>query len=67
MTTRSGDFTTKVFEGPFSQAGTWDEEMRQIVRDRNAEPRDVYFFYTTYPKCAKAYGENYVVGIAAVA
>jgi hypothetical protein len=64
MTTLSGDFITKVFEGPFSQARTWDGEMRQIARDRKAEPSDVYFFYTTCPKCAKAYGKNYVVGIA---
>lgn len=67
MTTLSGDFTTKVFEGPFSQTRTWDEEMRQIGRARNKEPRDVYFFYTTCPKCAKAYGKNYVVGVVAVA
>lgn len=67
MTTLSGDFITKVFEGPFSQARTWDEEMRQIVRDRNAEPGDVYFFYTTCPKCAKTYGKNYVIGVVAVA
>ncbi|MCV3205496.1 hypothetical protein OHD62_06965 [Mesorhizobium sp. YC-39] len=40
--------------------------MRRIARDRNAEPREVYFFYTTCPKCAKAYGKNYVVGVAAV-
>jgi hypothetical protein len=26
---------------------------------------DVYFFFTTCPKCAKAYGRNYVVGVAA--
>ncbi|WP_455707283.1 hydrolase [Mesorhizobium sp. ORM8.1] len=40
--------------------------MRQIVRNRKSEPGDVYFFYTTCPKCAKAYGKNYVVGIATV-
>lgn len=38
-----------------------------IARDRKSEPGDVYFFYTTCPKCAKAYGKNYVVGITAVA
>ena len=65
MTTLSGDFITKVFEGPYSQARHWHEEMRQIARDRKSEPGDVYFFYTTCPKCAKAYGKNYVVGVAA--
>ncbi|CDX16785.1 conserved hypothetical protein [Mesorhizobium sp. ORS 3324] len=67
MTTLSGDFLTKVFEGPYSQARQWHEEMRQLARDRRSEPGDVYFFYTTCPKCAKAYGKNYVVGVAAVA
>ncbi|GLQ76733.1 hypothetical protein GCM10007881_02480 [Mesorhizobium huakuii] len=67
MTTLSGDYVTKLFEGPYSQARAWDEEMRQIARHRNAEGREVYFFYTTCPKCAKAYGKNYIVGIAAVA
>lgn len=66
MTTLSGDYVTKVFEGPYRQARRWDEEMRQVARDRTAEPREVYFFYTTCPKCAKAYGKNYVVGVAAV-
>lgn len=63
MTTLSGDYVTKLFEG----ARTRDNEMRQIARDRNTEPRDVYFFYTTCPKCAKAYGKNYVIGVVAAA
>ncbi|WP_353807109.1 hydrolase [Mesorhizobium sp.] len=50
------------FEGPYSQATQWHEEMRQIARDRKTEPGDVYFFYPTCPKCAKAYSKNYVVG-----
>lgn len=66
MTTLSGDFLTKVFEGPYSQARDWHEEMQRIACGGKSEPSDVYFFYTTCPKCAKAYGKNYVVGIAAV-
>lgn len=66
MTTLSGDYLTKVFEGPYSRARQWHEDMQQIARDRKSETRDVYFFYTTCPKCAKAYGKNYVVGIAAI-
>ncbi|RWK67222.1 MAG: hypothetical protein E5X43_25790 [Mesorhizobium sp.] len=66
MAALSGNFVTKVFEGPYSQARVWHEEMRQIARDRKSEPSNVYFFYTTCPKCAKAYGKNYVVGVAAI-
>jgi hypothetical protein len=64
MTTLSGDFVTKVFEGPYREAKHWDEEMRQLVTAKGGTPSEVYFFYTTCPKCAKAYGKNYVVGVA---
>mgnify|MGYP000223726716 CR=1 FL=1 len=60
----SGDFITKVFEGPFAEAKSWHDEMHAIVTREGGTPGDVYFFYTTCPKCAKAYGENYVVGVA---
>ena len=64
MTTLSGDFVTKVFEGPYRNVGRWRETMAELVRARGAEPKSVWFFYTTCPKCAKAYGQNYVVGVA---
>jgi hypothetical protein len=64
MTTLSGDFVTKVFEGPYREAKRWDAEMRDLVEAKGGTPSDVYFFYTTCPKCAKAYGKNYVVGVA---
>ncbi len=64
MTTLSGDFLTKVFEGPYRKAGQWCTEMANLVRARGAEPKSMWLFYTTCPKCAKAYGQNYVVGVA---
>jgi hypothetical protein len=67
MTTLTGDFVTKVFEGPYRQARRWHREMRRLGRDRNAAPAEIWFFYTTCPKCARAYGKNYVVGVAALA
>ncbi|BAV51091.1 hypothetical protein MesoLj113a_63910 [Mesorhizobium sp. 113-1-2] len=67
MTTLSGDYVTKVCEGPYSQAKTWNEEMREVARARNTKARNVYFFYTTCPKCAKAYGKNYAIGVVALA
>ena len=62
--TLSGDFGTKVFEGPYRDARHWYEEMRTLARDKGGTSDEVYFFYTTCPKCAKAYGKNYVVGVA---
>ena len=64
--TLTGDFITKVFEGPYRKAKDWCEEMDDLVRSRGDEPSEVYFFYTTCPKCAKAYGKNYVVGVARI-
>ncbi|MGO4916774.1 hydrolase [Pseudogemmobacter sp. W21_MBD1_M6] len=62
----SGDFITKVFEGPYKDAPDWEEAMKQEVRKRCEEPDDIFFFYTTCPRCAKVYGKNYVVGLAKV-
>jgi hypothetical protein len=66
MTTLSGDFITKVFEGPYKEAAHWHAQMADLVRARGGEPKSMWFFYTTCPKCAKAYGQNYVVGVAEV-
>ncbi|MBS0126422.1 hydrolase [Thetidibacter halocola] len=65
--TLSGDFVTKVFEGPYRTARDWYGEMQDLVRSRGSEPTDIWFFYTTCPKCAKAYGKNYVVGVGRLA
>ena len=62
----SGRFLTKVFEGPFRNAGRWAREMKQYVKSKGLQLDRLYFGYTTCPKCAKAYGKNYVVLFAEV-
>lgn len=62
----SGTFLTKVFEGGYHKAGKWAKEMESYVRSKDKETRKMYFWYTTCPKCAKAYGKNYTVLLAAV-
>jgi len=62
----SGTFLTKVFEGPYKEAGSWIEEMKDYVKSRNRELDKLYFYYTTCPKCAEHYGKNFVVGFASV-
>jgi hypothetical protein len=62
----SGDFLTKVFEGPFSDARRWCADMERHVQEKGRQLATMYFFYTTCPKCAKHYGKNYVVGVAKV-
>jgi len=62
----SGKFLTKVFEGPYQNAGQWALEMKEFVKSRGQEMKKLYFSYTTCPKCAKAYGKNYVVLFAQI-
>lgn len=62
----SGDFITRVFEGPYKNLPKWDKELVEGIAAKGKEVNQSYFFYTTCPKCAKAYGKNYVVGVAAI-
>ena len=64
--TISGTFLTKVFEGPYKDAGKWVKEMLAFVKAKGKETKKLYFFYTTCPKCAKYYGKNYTVLLAEV-
>ncbi|MFH2136079.1 MAG: hydrolase [Patescibacteria group bacterium] len=66
MATLSGTFLTKVFEGPYQNAGKWAKEMVEYVKSKNKILKKLYFSYTTCPACAKAYGKNYVVLFAQV-
>lgn len=62
----SGTFMTKVFEGPYKDAGKWVKLMKSYVAEKSGEAKQIYLFYTTCPKCAKAYGKNYTVVLAQV-
>ncbi len=62
----SGTFLAKVFEGQYNQIGGWVREMREFAETRKKRIERLYFFYTTCPSCAKAYGKNYVVLMAKV-
>jgi hypothetical protein len=67
MVRLSGDFTTRVFEGPYKEVPRWRERAVETVKARGKETDNVYFFYTTCPKCAKTYGKNYVIAVAQLA
>jgi len=62
----SGTLLTRVFEGGYSNTGKWVREMAASVKDKGKEMKKLYFFYTTCPKCAKAYGKNYTVLLAEI-
>jgi len=62
----SGSFLTKVFEGPYQNAGKWAKEMDDYVKSKGKAIKKMYFWYTTCPKCAKVYGKNYTVILAQI-
>jgi len=62
----SGTFLTKVFEGPYKDAGKWARAMTEYVKAKARHMKKMYFFYTTCPKCAEYYGKNYTVILAEV-
>ena len=62
----NGEFLTKVFEGPYQNARKWYDALHKFASSRGKEIKDTYFFYTTCPKCAKHYGNNYVIGFASI-
>jgi hypothetical protein len=66
MVKLSGHYLTKVFEGPYRDAGKWVREMVRYVESQGKQVRKLYFSYTTCPKCAKYFGKNYVVAFAEV-
>jgi len=66
MSALSGTFLTKVYEGPYQNAGKWAEDMTEYVKTKGEELKKIYFSYTAGPKCAKTYGKNYVVLFAQI-
>ena len=66
MVRLSGDYLTKIYEGPYKNAPKWEKEMDDIVKSKGMEVEKTYFFYTTCPKCAKFYGKNYIVAVTEI-
>lgn len=62
----NGEFIARVFEGPYRNAKYWDHDMRVAAEAAGHTAKRVFMFYTTCPKCAKALGKNYVVGLAEI-
>ncbi|MCA3013618.1 MAG: hypothetical protein INH41_14650 [Myxococcaceae bacterium] len=66
METLSGTFLTRVFEGPYRDAGRWADQMKAYVTSKGRTLERLFFGYVLCPACAKAYGKNYVVLFAKV-
>ena len=66
MVTLSGTYITRVFEGSYRNAKSWMYDMEIAAEADGHTAKRVYMFYTTCPRCARAYGKNYVVGVARI-
>ncbi len=66
MVKMSGTFLTKVYEGSYKNMGAWIKDMYDFAKSKKKKVKKLYFYYTTCPKCAKAYGKNYVVIFAEI-
>lgn len=64
--TLSGKFLSKVYEGDFRETGKWCKDFESYAKEKGHKITKLYMWYTTCPKCAKAYGKNYVVIIGKV-
>jgi hypothetical protein len=62
-TTLSGNFYSRVYEGPFKDTGKWCKDFEEKAEQKGYTIKKWYMWYTTCPKCAKKYGKNYVVVI----
>lgn len=62
----TGTFVTRVFEGPYRNAGKWMHAMEEQVHASGRTLKKMYSFYATCPKCAKHFGKNHVVLFAQV-
>lgn len=63
-TTLTGNFYSKVYEGPFNATAKWCHDFENIVKARGLGIKRWFMWYTTCPKCAKKYGKNYVAIIS---
>ena len=66
MATMSGTFRTRVYDGPFSQAGSWVKDTAAWLEAQGQHADAIYLAYTSCPSCAKAFGHNHVVVFARV-
>ena len=63
----TGDYVTKLFEGPYENAPMWEQQFTADLEQRGHKADSIYYFYTTCPKCAVVYGKNYIVAVAKLA
>ena len=62
----SGRFVTREFDGPYQKAHVHAKQFQAELEGQGQNVKRVFYFYSTCPKCAKAYGENWIALFAEV-
>lgn len=67
MTTLSGMYVSKVFDGPYNHVPQWMKAMDSYLASHQQKALKYYFHFAYCPTCAKKYGHNYCIAFAQVA
>ncbi len=59
VTEMTGDFYTRVYDGPYSDTGKWCADFESKAREKGFNIGKMLMWHSTCPKCAKKYGKNY--------
>ena len=62
----SGKFVSKVFSGPYSAVPKFIKRLDEYLAAKGQKAEDYYIHYAYCPKCAKKYGNNYMIIFAKV-
>lgn len=65
-TTISGTYEARVFDGPYNAIPKYIKEMEKYLSQKGKTAKDYYVHYAYCPKCAKEYGNNYMILFAEV-
>lgn len=64
--TISGTFVSKVFDGAYNDIPKFIKQMNTYLGSKGKTTKDYYIHYAYCPKCAKKYGNNYILLLAKI-
>lgn len=64
--TVSGTFFARVFAGGYNAVPKFIKQLNAELANEGKTPKDYYIHYAYCPKCAKKYGDNYMIIFAKV-
>lgn len=62
----SGTFVAKVYAGAYRDVPKFIKEMNEYLEAQGKKAKDYYIHYAYCPKCAKKYGNNYMIIFAQI-